>query len=63
LLTALGRSYPGFTEAVLTAEGDVRGHMNVFVGDERLSTAQELTREVPDGARMTILTAVAGGSG
>lgn len=63
ILEDLGKDYAGFLEAVLLPDGDSQPHVNIYVGDERLRTSEELQTMVPDGATMTILMAVAGGAG
>jgi molybdopterin converting factor small subunit len=42
--------------------GEVRQHVNVFVGDENIRFSGGLTTPVRDGAVLTILPAVSGGS-
>lgn len=54
--------HPGFANEILTPEGNVKPHINFFLGDNRLTDAEQLQTSAPDGTIITILTAVAGGS-
>ena len=60
-LDALGEQYPGVRDRVLTEQGDVRQHLNVFVGADNVRFARGLATPVPDGSELTILPAVSGG--
>lgn len=60
-LEALGEEYPGVRDRVLTEQGDVRQHLNVFVDEDNVRFASGLATPVPDGSRVTILPAVSGG--
>lgn len=56
-LEALFALHPGLRDRVLTDEGAVRRHVNLFIGAERA----RLDDAVPDGAELAILPAVSGG--
>jgi molybdopterin synthase sulfur carrier subunit len=60
-LDALGKLAPGVRERVVTEQGDVRPHVNVFVGAENIRDARGLETPVPDGCEIAILPAVSGG--
>lgn len=60
-LEALGEEYPGVRDRVLTEQGDVRQHLNVFVDEDNVRFGSGLETPVPDGSRVTILPAVSGG--
>lgn len=60
-LDALGERYPGVRSRVLTEQGEVRTHINVFVGDENSRFADGLATLVRDGDEVFILAAVSGG--
>ena len=60
-LLALGEEYPGVRDRVLTEQGDVRQHLNVFVDDDNVRFVRGLATPVSDGSRVTILPAVSGG--
>src|SRR5947208_1131227 len=55
------RCPPGVRDRVLTEQGDVRPHVNVFVGTESSRWSGGLATPVPDGAEISILPAVSGG--
>ena len=61
VLEALWRAYPGVRDRVLTEQGEVRPHVNVFVGPESIRFTGGLATSVPDGAEISILPAVSGG--
>ena len=60
-LRALGERYPGVRDRVLTEQGDVRQHLNVFLGEDNVRSALGLATPLPDGSELTILPAVSGG--
>jgi molybdopterin converting factor small subunit len=61
VLEALGRVHPGVKSRVLTEQGEIRPHINVFVGERNSRFDQGLATVVPDGAEVLILAAVSGG--
>ncbi len=56
VLAALDESHPGVAHRLVDG-GKLRRHIIVFVGDRQ----SDLPDEVPDGAEITVVTAVAGG--
>jgi molybdopterin converting factor small subunit len=60
-LDALGRDYPGVARRVLDERGEVRTHINLFVGGECVRFAEGLETPIPDGCEIAILPAVSGG--
>lgn len=60
-LDALRGLHPGVLDRVLTEQGDVRRHVNVFVGAESIRHTGGLDTPVPDGAEISIVPAVSGG--
>jgi molybdopterin synthase sulfur carrier subunit len=60
-LEALARDYPGVTRRVLDEQGQVRPHVNLFVGGECVRFAEGLETAIADGAEIAILPAVSGG--
>ncbi len=52
---------PGMRDRVLTEQGDIRPHVNIFVGTESSQWTGGLATPVPDGAEISILPAVSGG--
>jgi len=61
-LDALGAQFPGVRERVLVETGEVRQHVNVFVGQESIRYTGGLATPVRDGAEISILPAVSGGA-
>ncbi len=61
VLEALGKQHPGVKSRVLTEQGEIRPHINVFVGDRNCRFENGLATAVPDGAEVLILAAVSGG--
>lgn len=60
-LGALESRYPGVLDRVVTEEGDLRPHVNVFVDGENSRYAGGLSTPIQDPATITILAAISGG--
>jgi sulfur-carrier protein len=60
-LAALGALHPGVVDRVLTEQGELRRHVNVFVGDESIRYGGGLDTPLRDGAEIAIVPAVSGG--
>ena len=60
-LDALWRVCPGLRDRVATEQGEIREHVNVFVGLENVKLTGGLATRVPDGAEISIFHAVSGG--
>lgn len=54
--------HPGMRERLMDGSGALRRFVNVYLDDEDVRFLQGLETEVGDGARMSIIPAVAGGS-
>ncbi len=63
LLANLESSYPGLTKNVLTEDGGLHRFINVYVNDEDVRYLGSLETSVKEGDTVSILPAVAGGSG
>ena len=61
ILTSLESNHPGIRARVLDDTGSLRRFVNVYVGDEDVRFAGGLDAEVADGAKISIIPAVAGG--
>jgi molybdopterin synthase sulfur carrier subunit len=61
VLRVLATRHPGIVDRVLTETGEVRPHVNLFVGEENIRFEQGLSTRVDDGATLTIVPAVSGG--
>ena len=53
--------YPGVRDRVVTEQGQVRPHVNLFVGAESIRFTGGLATPLADGAVMSIVPAVSGG--
>ncbi len=60
-LAAVAARWPALTDRVLTEQGELRRHVNVFVGEESIKFIDGLATRVDDGATITIVPAVSGG--
>ena len=60
-LTALAVEHPGVVDRVLTEQGEVREHINIFVDSESVRFQQGLATPIPEGSTLVILAAVSGG--
>jgi sulfur-carrier protein len=57
----LVRQFPNLQGQLVTDGGELHRFVNVYVDDEDVRYLQKLDTEVPDGAEISILPAVAGG--
>ena len=60
-LAAVAARLPALTDRVLTEQGELRRHVNVFVGEESIRFLDGLATAVDEGATITIVPAVSGG--
>jgi molybdopterin converting factor small subunit len=60
-LGELGRRWPAVLDRVVTEQGEVREHVNIFVGEESIRYTSGLTTPVSDGDTIMIVAAVSGG--
>jgi molybdopterin converting factor small subunit len=60
-LEVLWEQHPALRDRVVDEQGEVRQHINVFVGEESIRFAQGLATPVPDGSEILIVPAVSGG--
>lgn len=61
IIRCIGESHPQLPARLLTAEGELRPHVNVFIGRENVRGLQGLSTPVASGDVVSILPAVAGG--
>lgn len=61
-LAALCAIHPGLRDRMLTEQGEVREHINLFVGNECVRYTNGLATRVPDGSEISIIPAISGGS-
>lgn len=62
-LELLWRAYPGIRDRVLTEEGQIREHINVFVGNEAVRYTGGLGTPVSAASEISIIPAISGGLG
>jgi sulfur-carrier protein len=62
LIEDLERRYPGMRERLCDDSGALRRFVNVFVGDEDIRFLEGLETSLAEGAEVSIIPAVAGGS-
>ena len=60
-LSAVGKHWPGVLDRVMTEQGTVREHVNVFVGEDSIRFVDGLATPVDDGDTIMIVAAVSGG--
>jgi len=60
-LSALWMLYPGIRDRITTEQGQVREHINIFLGDENIRYTGGLASPVSRGCEISIVPAVSGG--
>jgi molybdopterin converting factor small subunit len=60
-LQALWVACPGIRDRVVTEQGQIREHINVFVGTEDVRYTGGLTTPIPCDAEISIVPALSGG--
>lgn len=58
----LEANHPGIKGRVLDDNGDLRRFVNVYVGNDDVRFLDDLATPTPDGARVSVIPAVAGGA-
>jgi molybdopterin converting factor small subunit len=61
VVKALDADYPGIAGRVLDDAGQIRRFVNVYVNDDDVRFASGLETPTPDGTKVSIIPAVAGG--
>jgi MoaD family protein len=61
LIEDLNARHPGIKNRLLDDSGAIRRFVNVYVNDEDVRFLNGLATEVPEGAQLSIIPAVAGG--
>ena len=62
VLSVLWSRYPGLRDRLATEQGEVREHINIFLGNENVRYLEGLATPVPNGAEITIVPAISGGA-
>jgi molybdopterin converting factor small subunit len=60
-LQGLFAAHPGIRDRVLTERGEIREHVNVFVGKTEARSTGGLATPLADGEAISILPAISGG--
>jgi molybdopterin converting factor small subunit len=60
-LDALFAAYPGIRDRVVTEQGEIREHVNVFVGKDEARSTGGLLTPVANGTEISIIPAISGG--
>jgi molybdopterin converting factor small subunit len=60
-LSTLWTLYPGLRDRVATEQGQVREHINIFVGNEHMRYTGGLATPVTPASEISIIPAVSGG--
>ena len=61
LIEDLESNFPGLRERLLDETGELRRFVNVYVNEEDVRFLDGLETDVPEGAKVSIIPAVAGG--
>lgn len=61
-LSALWALYPGVRDRLMNEQGQVREHINIFVGEENIRYLGGLSSPVPPESEISIVPAVSGGN-
>jgi molybdopterin converting factor small subunit len=60
-LESLWVAYPGLRDRIVTEEGNIREHVNVFVGNESIRYTGGLATPLFASAEISIIPAISGG--
>jgi molybdopterin converting factor small subunit len=60
-LRALRSAHPALYDRIVTEQGELRPHVNLFVGVENVRSAGGLAMPIADGSELVIIPAVSGG--
>ena len=62
-LSALWVLFPGLRDRMATEQGEIREHINIFIGDEDVRFTGGLTSRITAGAEISIVPSISGGAG
>ena len=60
-LSALWMLYPGVRDRIATEQGQIREHINIFVGNEDIRYTGGLMSPISDRSQISIVPAISGG--
>jgi molybdopterin converting factor small subunit len=61
VLLALWARYPGLRDRLANEQGEVREHINIFLGNEDVRYLGGQATPIPDSGEITIVPAISGG--
>jgi len=61
-LTALWTLYPGVRDRMANEQGQIRQHINIFIGKEEIRYTGGIMSTLSSGAEISIVPAVSGGT-
>ena len=62
LVEGLEEAHNGIKEKLVDENGEIRRYVNVYLNDEDIRFLEQLATSVSDGAEISIIPAIAGGS-
>ena len=60
-LSALWKLHPGLRDRIVTEQGQMREHVNIFIGDEDVRYTGGLTSRISAASDISIVPAISGG--
>lgn len=60
-LAALWALYPGVRDRIVNEQGQIRQHINIFIGNEHIRYTGGLASPLREGSEISIVPAVSGG--
>ncbi|MFZ0731343.1 MAG: ubiquitin-like small modifier protein 1 [Candidatus Sulfotelmatobacter sp.] len=60
-LSALWTIYPGVRDRLVNEQGQLRQHINIFIGNENIRYTGGLSSPIPESSEISIVPAVSGG--
>jgi sulfur-carrier protein len=60
-LASLWMLFPALRDRIATEQGEIREHINIFVGDEDVRYTGGLASRIPPGAEISIVPSITGG--
>ena len=60
-LAALWKRHPGLRDRIATEQGQIRQHINIFIGDRNINFTGGLTSHVSRESEISIVPAISGG--
>ncbi len=61
VLLILWSRYPGLRDRLASEQGEIREHINIFIGNENIRFLDGLATSISDGDEISIVPAISGG--